>query len=178
MESSTSGFGMSKRPRVGGWIWGANPFSRRGIPLPQSSATSLLLLHPPSALPHMLSSLFIPSCFFLFSAIPPITLSHMRTHLHTSHISVWGGGSSAAGSTWCSTWAKTPADSWVTPFLLQHHLSRCSPSFCPVIPSSLVDHLSIVPAQPRRPFAPSSSPRLRCVTLIPRLLLYWLLLRC
>lgn len=120
METSTWGFSVSNRPRVGGWSWGANPFLRRGIPVQQSSATSpllLLLLHPPSALPHMLGSRFVPSSFLSLSSHPPhLPLTNTCAHTRTPVTQFRVEGSSAAGSTLCSTWAETQADSWVTPF--------------------------------------------------------------
>lgn len=186
METSPWGFSVSNRPRVGGWSWGANPFLRRGIPVQQSSATSplllpllllLLLLHPPSALPHMLGSRFVPSPFLSLSSHPPhLPLTHTCAHTRTP-VTFPCGGIICCRIHFMQHMGRN------TSGLLSHAVYSSfiyldPSSVCPVIPSSLIDHLSIVPAQPRCPFAPSSSPHLGCVTLIPRLPLYWLLLHC
>lgn len=110
----------------------------------------------------MLSSLFIPSSFLSLSSHPPhrplsLSHTHMRTRSHTSHVSVWRDHllQDPLYAAHGQKQKRTPESRRLLQLHLPPSLLCCSSSVRPVIPSSLIDHLSIVPAQLPQLLSPS-----------------------
>lgn len=199
IKTSTSGFIASKTEmeeggREGGWSWGATPLSRRGIPLLQWSAFSLSSFAssppsmstapflPPSAFPHTHSLSFFISfplflslslSLFLFPFLLSVVLTTMSAYTLTPLDCLLLGTVYAAR-------VETQAHLWLTPFYSSLHLSLLLPC-C----SSIYPHILSTPPSLHTSFSLFSHPRcqflsfsasLSHVTLIPRLLCYWLLL--
>lgn len=168
--------------REGGWIRGATPLSRRGIPLLQWSAVLPPSLPSRASLTHSFSlSVSLPPSSS-FSFLPP-----SLPNIHTPQSRFGWGGTVCCRVQYMQHMVRNASALVTRTFLLQppfisiapppplHLSSRSfSPSFHTSFPLSRGPSAHLL-----SPFffvsPPFPSP---CVTLIPRLLCCWLLLRC